>query len=85
MVGAAGAGKSYLCALLAALLCRLSEQEEQEQEQEGEAGPWAAVTVSMDAYHFPNAELDARGLKHLKGRWGYTDLQGGSRALVNSV
>lgn len=62
VVGAAGAGKSYLCALLALLLCRLAEQEEKHEEM--------AVTVSMDAYHLPNAELEALGAMHLKGRGG---------------
>lgn len=55
VVGAAGAGKSHLCALLAALLCRVG------------GGPMA-VTVSMDAYHLPNAELEALGVMHLKGK-----------------
>lgn len=65
VVGAAGAGKSYLCALLAAVLCRLADCAEEE-EEEGEG--WRAVMLSMDAYHLPNAELEARGIKHLKGR-----------------
>ena len=68
VVGAAGAGKSYLCALLAAVLCRLADCEEEAAMQEGAtADGWRAVTLSMDAYHLPNAELEARGIKHLKG------------------
>lgn len=75
VVGAAGAGKSYLCALLAAVLCRLADCEEEAAVQEGgTADGWRAVTLSMDAYHLPNAELEARGIKHLKGGWALSSL-----------
>lgn len=45
MIGAAGAGKSFLCAILAGICERLW------------GGGWAVL--SMDGYHFPNAYLEA--------------------------
>lgn len=57
LVGIAGApasGKSTLAAQLVADLQRST-------------GPKAAALVPMDGFHLDNAELDAMGLRHLKG------------------
>src|SRR6056297_1743983 len=69
VIGAAGAGKSYLCAFLVALLkskVLFPSQGGEGRGEEGEEGGGVAV-LSMDAYHYPNDYLDAHGLRPLKG------------------
>jgi len=81
VVGAAGAGKSFLCALLAALLNHTFASASPPSlfsDLEGKGGrggverregPGPRVGVlSMDAYHLRNEVLEASNLKHLKGK-----------------
>jgi len=73
VVGAAGAGKSYLCALLAGLLNHASlfpalEGEGGGEDGGGRGGEARAAVLSMDAYHLRNEILEVKGLKHLKGK-----------------
>ena len=66
IAGAAASGKSTLSALLAKVLRALAVP---------------AAVLSMDAYHLPNAELSARGLRAAKGRPETID----SAALLRAV
>lgn len=65
VVGAAGAGKSYLCALLAGLL---NHPVLFPSTEGGGGGETRVAVLSMDAYHLRNEVLEAKGLKHLKGK-----------------